>query len=89
MRTYTFILTPWSVSNNEFICDILEQTLEHSIVGVSFKDALRQLYKSIEFDEYIHINSTVWVYWKSYFNEKLFYVPDFEDVDIQKNILYS
>lgn len=83
MKKYTFIMTPWSVRNKEYLKDVFNQTLAYSAWGVSLKDALQQLYKSLEFDKYIHTNSTVWVYWKSYFNGKLFSIPEYEDVDIQ------
>ena len=83
MHTYQFTLTPWSVKYQESVCDVLEQTLKFSIPGTSFKNALRKLYKSIEFDKYIHANTTVWVYWKSHFNGKLYPIPEYEDVDIQ------
>ena len=83
MSNYRFTLAPWSIDNSRFVSDALVQTLELSFHGTSFKDALQQLYKSFAFDKYIHANATVWVYWKSNFNGKLFSVPAYEDVDIQ------
>ena len=83
MHKYSFILAPWSVDNRWFVSDVLDQTLELSFHSTSFKDALQQLYKSFAFDKYIHANATVWVYWKSNFNGKLFSIPAYEDVDIQ------
>jgi hypothetical protein len=83
MRKYNFLLTPWTIQDHGSVNDIFYQTFELPVLGMSFKDALRQLYKSHEFDKYIHINTTVWVYWKSCFNGKLYLIPDYEDVDIQ------
>ena len=83
MHKYIFILAPWSMRGHGHINDIFYQTLELSVLGTSFKYTLRKLYKSLEFDEYIHTNNTVWLYWKSCFNGKLYLIPDYEDVDIQ------
>ena len=83
MTTYSFILMPWTAENRWAVNDALNYTLELSVLGTSFKDALRQLYKALEFDKYIHAYNTVWVYWKSRINGKLFLVPAYEDVDIQ------
>ena len=83
MKKYNFIPTPWSMQDHGHISDIFYQTLDLSVLGTSFKDALRQLYKSLEFDKYIHVNTTVWVYWKSHFNENLSPIPEYEDIDIQ------
>lgn len=83
MRYYKFQLVPWSVKNGCCVDNVLDQTLVLSFLGTSFKDALQQLYKSLEFDKYIHANTTVWVYWKSCYNGKLYSIPQYNDIKIQ------
>ena len=83
MKYYSFVIAPWSIKNHRHITDVFNQTLEFFICETSFKNALSHLYKSLEFDKYIHANTTVWIYWRTHFNGKLYLVPEFEDVDIQ------
>ena len=81
MQNYSFVIAPWTLEKDDFRSDILNQTLELSISGSSYKNALQKLYYSYEFDEYIHTHTTVYVYYKSHISQRIFLVPKYEDID--------
>ena len=58
MHKYVFVVAPCRIDNQNNLDNTPVQTLELSFYHVSFKSALRQLYKSLEFGEYFRSNTT-------------------------------
>lgn len=82
MKQYNFLITPWPVANRWNLSDPLNQTLDVTIQGFPFKEALQYLLKSLEFDMYSRFHTSVCVYWKSD-NGKLYSIPQYEDIELQ------
>ena len=83
MEKYILVASATQIEGDEHFVNPIDCKLRSQVYGSSLQDAIQRFIKSKEYDEYIHVWKSVWVYEQSCFDGKIYPVPQYYDLDPQ------